>query len=56
MVYWPDMMNKPNLSKIKVFKQFKVGFFDEYTDHSLNGMEIQPNSQPFFLDINGDFM
>lgn len=55
MIYWKNFNDKQR-TFIKVFKQFKRGYFIEYMDHSLNQLEIQSNSQPFFLDINGDMI
>jgi hypothetical protein len=55
VIYWKNFSDSQR-TFIKVFRQFKRGYFKEYAEHSLNNLEIQASSQPFFLDINGDMI
>lgn len=61
IVYWLDREQSEN-TKLKVFYQPKRGVFKTYDSkstvvpHSLQDLLMHTNSQPFFLDINGDMM
>lgn len=54
MIYWKNFIQDDRRTYVKVFKQFRRGYFQEYLAHSLNGMELMANTQPFFLDLDGD--
>lgn len=55
VMYWKDFTTDSTVS-VKVFEQFRRGFFREYQKHSLNGLTLYSSTQPFFLDLNGDMM
>jgi hypothetical protein len=56
IIYYENGDHSKN-PKIKVFKCDPIsGKFSENTKSSLNNLELYKDSQPFFLDINGDMM
>ena len=41
-------------TKLKIFKQDKLNQFTEDLNNDLNGIILYDDTQPFFLDLNGD--